>query len=174
MLGKKILFAVYFWGTIALSLLVYMPVVMLVRFLTEEVVIEYVVASLVQLFSAAAFWGIIMYRDGYNSKHPFGKEEWLIFLIAVIINLIGGVFFKYAVYVSGGAYWMTVIAWIRTGHEWDGVGTAPLWLHVAFMLLCDVVYLLSGWLAFRFGRRKRERDRNDLITGNEAKQEKKG
>jgi len=172
MWGKRILYAGYFWGAIALSLLIYMPVVMLVRFMTWNEHIECIVGAFLQLISATAFWGIVMYRDGYHNKHPFGKEEWLIHLIAFTINIIGGAFFKYAVYTSGGAYWMTVTVWLQTGHEWEGIGTAPLWLHAAFMLLCDCVYLVFGWLFYRWGRRKRASDREKLIKENETDQEK--
>ena len=170
---KSILFAFYFWGAIALSLLVDTLLTIPVRFITDKILIEYIVASFIQLISATIFWSIVMYRDGYNSKHPFGKEEWLIHLVAFAVNIIGGAFFKYAVYTSGGAYWLTGVVWLQTGHEWEGVGTAPLWLHAAFTLLFDAVYLLAGWLAFNWGRRKRASDRERLMHESEIGQEKR-
>ena len=180
---KRILFAFCFWGAIAFSsLFVLFLLVQTIfaypllpipeRFLTDKEFLE-IVISFIQLIYVALFWGVVMYFDGYNSKHPFGKEEWLIHLIAFSVNIIGGAFLKYAAYTSGGAYWMTGFVWLQTGHEWEGVGTAPLWLHAAFTLLFDAVYLLAGWLAFNWGRRKRASDREKLMHESEIGQEKR-
>lgn len=161
---KRLLYAVYFWGSIAISFAVCLLIVFLLRFWISEKLLEYIVLSILLLIGTAFVWGVFEYRDGYGSDHPFGKNELWIHLVAFAINLIGGLIFQYAIYTSGAAYYLTHIFWMQTGHEVIGNGSAPLWFYAAFMLLCDGIYLLSGWLAYGLGQRKRAADRSKLTV----------
>ena len=153
-------------GVSSLSLLVTLVVITAVRFFTQEPPWENFTSFVAGLIALLIGLGIYAKRDGYANAAPFSIRDLGIYAIAFACQIPVAAMFKFAVYVSGPAYFFANFIWISKGNYDVGIGTAPAWGYVLCMLADDCMCLLAAAVGMRCGYKKRIRERNNLLSQN--------
>ena len=77
--------------------------------------------------------------------------------------MIVGIPFKYAIYVSGPAFYLgSLVKWYTTHTLLETIGDAPLWMHIVPLIVLDILLIPVWFFGKNRGRKKREKDREAL------------
>ena len=87
--------------------------------------------------------------------------------MVLVLHTLYASLFKFAIYTSGAAYDLAHILWRLSGHDVHGIGSAPFWLYLIFLVLLDLLYLLAVIWGRKCGYKKRLRHRKSLTRQEE-------
>lgn len=119
------------------------------------------------LLFALTFGGcfLLAKNDGYKNAAPFQKNELGKYVVVLFLHILYASLFKFAIYTTGAAYDLAHILWRLLGHDVHGIGSAPFWLYLAFLVVLDLLYLVAVMAGRKYGYKKRLQNRKKL-TGN--------
>lgn len=161
-LSRGFLYFIYIFASLWISLIISLPSVLLSRFKfpmrsVEEYIILTVIMTIVMCFSMYFFTR----KLGYGDREFNLKEIFIPLAFAVILQFIYAAIFRFMIYTSGPAYLVGNICYILQGGTDN---SAPSEFVFPWMFVFDVLYTGVAVLGNYRGVRKREKDRDKLLS----------
>lgn len=162
-LTKAFHYFIYIFTCLWITLFISMPCIILTRF---KFPMESVEESIILTLTMTIVMGISLYictrRIGYSDREFHLRETLVQVILALVLQLIYASFFRFAVYSSGPAYFLGRTIYLINGGTDKGV---PGVLVFQMMLLFDAIYIVISVIANNSGVKKREKEREKLISG---------
>ena len=161
-LQRGFLYFIYIFASLWISLIISLPSVLLSRFKfpmrsVEENVIITVIMTVVMCFSMYFF----THKLGYGDREFNLKQILIPIAFSLVLQFVYAAIFSFAVYASGPARFLGDIVYLLNGGDSKGV---PSEFVVPWMLVFDAFYVGVALLGNYRGVKKREKDRDKLLS----------
>jgi len=149
-------------ATLALSMLLVIMVLGLVLFVFGDIGLA-ILRTL--LFCAISFVGLFYMnsQSAYKNGAPVLKESILSGVLMSIYHILLAKLLKFVMYTSGAAYYAIQSYYLITGQPIPDMYTVPDITYILLILLFDAFYTASICLGGKYGAKKREKDRSELV-----------
>ena len=159
---NKLLFLARYFGILTVSLGISVISTLILRFISQEQALEYIICFIVSLTVMVIGLGVLSAKDGYKTAQGFSSNDLKTYIFIFVCQFIIAIIFKFAVYISGPTYWVAHFIWLSCGHDVSGVGSAPIWLYMLCAIACDAIYILPVFIGKRQGYLYRLKKRDEL------------
>lgn len=144
-----------------IALFVSLPT-LVIRFAVSDQRLEFIVMGIAQLILLLFCWSLYSARDGYKNGGTSDRRYALSCGIMILLHGLLACLFRYAMIVSCVTY---SVMYVITDQAPPGEGL--VWC-ILITLLLDVLLSFLTVLGRRLGRKKRDREREDLLRGSQT------